>query len=362
MFYRYFPLILSVLCVVLRTVDSHCAENPANQITDNGNIVARVNGIAVTEQMVLEQIDQIAMRAQGTIPPEHLAQRNLIFFQNGLESAINLALLKSEAVVKGITVETADVNKQINSFKERLGTEENYQKWLSSQGLTEEKIRKNEKLLENLLYQKVVEAGVEKTQPPDEEEMKRFYDENPNIFLQPERSNVSHIMLEMPANSAENDRKALEKKLQTIRADIESEKITFEEAVKQYSQHAGTAANGGNLGYIAKGQEGIPPEFEKAALETPVGKISGVVATPIGLHLIKVLAHDEQQTVPLDDIKETLRQSLHQKKEADATQHYFDSLREKGKIETVMTDEQWNARHTPKPSIKINPDDLKLDN
>lgn len=44
--------------------------------------------------------------------------------------------------------------------------------------------------------------------------------------------------------------------------------------------------NGGELGYFGHGQ--MVPQFEKAAFETPIGKVSAPVQTQFGWHLILV--------------------------------------------------------------------------
>lgn len=58
----------------------------------------------------------------------------------------------------------------------------------------------------------------------------------------------------------------------------------FSELAKQYSQDAGTAANGGDLGVVEPGA--FVPTFELAAAALPVGNISDVVRTEFGYHLI----------------------------------------------------------------------------
>ncbi len=54
---------------------------------------------------------------------------------------------------------------------------------------------------------------------------------------------------------------------------IESGEITFGEAALHYSIDSGTAANGGELGSLQRGQ--TVPEFEEAILTAPIGKLYG---------------------------------------------------------------------------------------
>lgn len=59
----------------------------------------------------------------------------------------------------------------------------------------------------------------------------------------------------------------------------------FAELAKKYSQDT-TVTNGGDLGFFGKGK--MVPEFEAAAFALEKGKISGIVKTVYGYHIIKV--------------------------------------------------------------------------
>lgn len=89
---------------------------------------------------------------------------------------------------------------------------------------------------------------------------------------------ASHIM--MP-----NDDKSM-KTIDSLRAEILKGSITFEDAARRYSVDRNSSARGGLMGYVVPDR--YPWPFEKVAYETEIGKISPVVNSGYGLHLIRV--------------------------------------------------------------------------
>lgn len=80
-------------------------------------------------------------------------------------------------------------------------------------------------------------------------------------------------------------------KILEIKGEIESGKISFEDAALKYSQDPSARDNKGLLGYFSAFQMVYP--FEEAAFNTKVGQISDPVKTRFGYHIIKV--HDSRE-------------------------------------------------------------------
>lgn len=96
---------------------------------------------------------------------------------------------------------------------------------------------------------------------------------------------VAHIMLNGFGEAADQANKV---KLDSLSTAINSGKITFENAAKQYSSDKGTSVHGGSLGYINAFQ--TPYDFENVAYSTAIGALSQPFKSPYGYHLVKVIA------------------------------------------------------------------------
>ena len=67
-----------------------------------------------------------------------------------------------------------------------------------------------------------------------------------------------------------------------------------------------------NLGYFSRGV--MVPEFEEVAFSLEEGKVSDIVETRFGYHLIKVEERRAGGTIPFDDIKAGIEQMLTRRK------------------------------------------------
>lgn len=147
-----------------------------------------------------------------------------------------------------------------------------------------------------------------------EEEAKKFYEENPQHFTQPETVRASHILV------AEEDtcNELLEK--------ITAGEITFEDAAKENST-CPSGQKGGDLGQFGRRQ--MVPEFDEAAFAAEVDHVVGPVKTQFGYHLIKVTEKNEASVAPFEQVAEIINKNLLQDKQNKAYTKKAEELRAK---------------------------------
>ena len=136
-----------------------------------------------------------------------------------------------------------------------------------------------------------------------EEEMKAFYEENPQHFEKGATVRAKHILVKE------------EEKCQEVLESIVSGEKVFEQAAQEFST-CPSGQKGGDLGEFGKGQ--MVKEFEEAAFAAEIGHVVGPVQTQFGYHLIKVESKNEAAKRPFEEVKEQIRRNLLQQKQNQA--------------------------------------------
>jgi peptidyl-prolyl cis-trans isomerase C len=312
-------------------------------VTDD--VVAKALGESITEKQVLNLIDQIANSQQPQLTPQQFQARNATYFHEALDTLIGGILLKDEAKQKNILAEKAKVDEAMQSVKTRFANEEAYQKALAAQGIKDEDVRKS--IEDRMVIQQVLDQALKNLPAATDAEIQKFYDENPQYFEQPEQVHAAMIFLKLGDASTPEQKAEIMKRLEGIRAEIEGKKITFAEAAAKYSDDKKTAASGGDLGLFKRGD--LLESLEKVAFATKQGTFAPIVETQFGFHLMNILEVKPPSKAPLDaNIKANIKSFLEQKIKQDATKKYVEQLKAKIKVETLMTDEEWNKRHAGK--------------
>lgn len=147
----------------------------------------------------------------------------------------------------------------------------------------------------------------------DAADLQRYYSAHQQEYQMPERVKVRHIVLRTPTAGPDGkvDQKAMDEartKAQDILKQIKAGG-NFAELAKKYSQDTLTAQNGGEIGWVVKGQ--FPtPEAEKAAFSQSVGQSSDPVLTPLGFDIIQTEEKEPAHVKPLSEVKAAIEQAV----------------------------------------------------
>jgi len=124
--------------------------------------------------------------------------------------------------------------------------------------------------------------------PVPAEEVKKAYEEGvqQGRFGEPEQRRASHVLVAVKADASEADKKAAQAKAQAIAEQVRKNPKSFADVAKKESQDPGSGAQGGDLGFFAKGA--MVKSVEDAAFNAKKDEIVGPVKSEFGWHVIKV--------------------------------------------------------------------------
>ena len=218
--------------------------------------------------------------------------------------------------------------------------------------------RRNDKIkLEYLGFDPTVLAGTVKPTP---EQLKAYYDKNKNFFTQPETRDVQLIVadqaqigqaiqisdsqVESYYNSHKDQyrtpervqaRHILIKTTGKTQAEVPQLKAKAEDLLKQIkgggdfaalaqknSEDPGSAAKGGDLGWIVRGQ--MVKNFEDSVFSLKPKDVSDVITTEYGFHIIQVMAKEPARLRTLEEVKPEIVGNLRNQQVFDLMQNVAD--------------------------------------
>lgn len=143
-----------------------------------------------------------------------------------------------------------------------------------------------------------------------EEQLRDYYQRNLDAFRFPERVHVRHILFKTVGMNDQEVNKVRQQALDVLRRLKQG--ANFDQLAKQYSEDPGSKGTGGDIGWISRGQ--TVPEFEQAAFSLPKGKISDVVKTQYGFHILKVEDKQAARVQTIEEVRPRIEQTLLQER------------------------------------------------
>ncbi len=134
--------------------------------------------------------------------------------------------------------------------------------------------------------------AMDEPESPSDDDLQNLYDENAELYTNPERRRAQHILVE----SEELADDLLEKIKQGA---------DFTELAKANSEDSSSSEEGGDLGFFER--ELMGTEFDEAAFAMSIGDVSDVVSTEYGyFHIIKLTDIEAETMQAFDEVEEQL--------------------------------------------------------
>jgi peptidylprolyl isomerase len=153
---------------------------------------------------------------------------------------------------------------------------------------------------------------------PSAKELQEAYEANRGQLTVPRQYHVAQIY-----TTSREKAEDLAKKARAPGAD-------FAALARSGSEHAESAARGGDMGWIAETQS--LPEVAKALAAMKPGEVSAPIASGSSWHIVKLLEAREATLRPFDEVRGELAAALRLRRAQENEQRYYDELLKKSPI------------------------------
>ncbi len=240
-----------------------------------------------------------------------------------LQSMINEKLIVAKAIEDSVTVTDEEVQQQLDAvIQQRIQQVGSEAKLEEMYGMPITRIKREfrDEMRKNLLAERLRQQrfGSEQISPREVEEFFQQYKDS--LGRVPEEVELAHIFIKPKPDAAA--KAAARAKAQALLDSLKAG-ANFADLAKRYSEDPGSAAQGGDLGMVRRGQ--FVKEFETAVFSLAEGQLSGIVETDFGYHIIQLLERRGDAVHP----RHILIKVERTKASDDAAIAFLDSLRKR---------------------------------
>jgi peptidyl-prolyl cis-trans isomerase SurA len=271
-----------------------------------------------------------------------------------LTELINNQVLIAHAAKARLGVSDAEIDTKINELRSPYSPEE-FDRKLAEQGLNATSLR--EEIRQSLMINKLVNKEIASRVSPSDKEIAAYYERNKSQFnLAETQYHLAQIAVTPFAepqvrNSKNDDAKtgpAAERKITALYARLNAGD-DFGTVATEYSEDVRTAPGGGDMGYIAATTVDSSPVMKNAVPALRPGQITGILRSPNGFHIFKLIEKEEAGQRALSDpqVQSSIRQLLSSEREQLLKAAYLDDLRNRAKVVNYLAQKIQNAAGNP---------------
>ncbi|MFA9422860.1 MAG: peptidylprolyl isomerase [Sedimentibacter sp.] len=281
------------LCVVLAvTACSNNGDEKTNDAIEQPDVLATVNDKTITQVQYDESLAVYkkmveAQYGEGSWDTEVSEGKTMgSYYEDGalVDNMILEILIVDAAEKDGISITDEELQTELDNFKINFKTDEEYQQFLETNGMSEEYL--TAALKKEFIINHYLAVKIENLEPTDDELETIFNDLKMN-----QQVKASHILVD-----TEEEANAVIERLNN------GEK--FEDLAMELSIDTASGANGGDLDYFSY-TDMVQP-FSEAAFALEIGEISKPVKSDFGYHIIKVTDKTTDDTITAESKKSEL--------------------------------------------------------
>ena len=248
------------------------------------NVIDKIIAIVGEEIILKSDIENEFLHEQG----QGLISASSDYRAEILERQLIQKLLLAQARLDSISVTEDEVENEVNSriqyLMTNIGSRERLETYFGK-NIEEIKSDMRAPIREKLITESMQQHIVDKIRSTPSE-VKAFFKKLPKDSLPdvPDKYEIQQIVIKPTVSEAEKER--IRDRLRSFREQILNGEKTFSTLAVMYSED-GSSVRGGELGYATKSM--WVPDFAEAAFSLKPGKISKIIESEYGFHIIQLI-------------------------------------------------------------------------
>lgn len=248
-----------------------------------------------------------------------------------LERLIEDKLLQKVASRLGIKIEDTEVDKAMERIRqEGFSSDDQMKKDLATHGFSLEGYRRF--LTAELRRARIIEAFIKPAVSMPEDKLREYYQSHAANYVAPE-VRVSQILIQVPTEATAKDWQTAKGKMERVLQELKKG-ATFEKMAALYSDDTTSARTGGDLGFFTKGE--MIPMLEEVVFDMKVGKVSGVIQSSQGLHLLKVTDRKPGSILTFEEAKTQVMADYYQEQMTKLYAKWLQDLKAHSNVEIKL--------------------------
>jgi parvulin-like peptidyl-prolyl isomerase len=276
-------------------------------------IVAKVNGVDITQHALDRMIDRMAALNRETASPISAEETR----KKALDQLIFQELSFQEAERQGMSVKGAEIESGITAI---VGHKtEDLEAFLAKQNMTAEELRTGIK--RRILLQRIYEREVTEKVNITDDDVRKEYERRKSEYVVPDKAAVNDVVFLLAMDDPASLKKANEV-LAKINADEDKSPMTL-------------VPDGTFIVRSHDLEKEREPELYDAARNLKDGELSGVIRTPDSLHIIQLVRFTPERQMTYEEVKGPLKDRLKTEAQRKRFRAWEQELRDRATIELL---------------------------
>ena len=322
---RFLPVVLGFAALLIA-----CGKQPGP------DVAATVNNRPITYSDLDKFYKrQFVANAEGASDDQRQTQRLEV-----LRTMIDNEIMLQRSEKEGLMATDSEVDTKFTELRTPY-TQEEFDRSLKQQGITVNDLRTQ--IRRDLSLQKLINKDIVSHITITDKDVTEYYKANKSGFNFPEpQLRIAQIVVtpqpdpnarNLKNDKAQNDEQA-RKKIEALAQRLKQGE-DFAQLAQNFSEDPTYAPNGGDLGPIGESAlDKANPELKKLILSMNPGQISGIIPTPDGYRIFKMISKEPAGQRELSDprVQQTIRNLLMNRKDQLLRGAYLEIARSEAKV------------------------------